>query len=86
MALGRHLVAAHIRSVVWVVPLLLGGSPMPLSGQARDTASLIIRQEELDALSSPRFTAPVEARNVLLTTYRELIATQGLKAMRRPAG
>src|SRR6266480_2153945 len=46
MALGRHLVAAHIRSVVWAVPLLLGGSPMSLPGQARDPISLIIRSDD----------------------------------------
>ena len=46
MAPGRHLVAAHIRSVVWVVPLLLGGSPMSLPGQARDPVSLIIRSDD----------------------------------------
>ena len=44
------------------------------------------RQGELDALTSDRFTGAVKARNVVLTTYRELIAKQGLKAMRRPAG
>jgi predicted glycoside hydrolase/deacetylase ChbG (UPF0249 family) len=44
------------------------------------------RQGELDALTSQRFTAAVKARNVVLTTYRELIAKQGLRAMRRPAG
>ncbi|HEY6210022.1 MAG TPA: ChbG/HpnK family deacetylase [Gemmatimonadales bacterium] len=44
------------------------------------------RQGELDALTSERFTAAIKARNVFLTTYRELIAKQGLKAMRRPAG
>jgi predicted glycoside hydrolase/deacetylase ChbG (UPF0249 family) len=43
------------------------------------------RQGELDALTSHRFTAAVKARNVVLTTYRELIAKQGLLAMRRPA-
>jgi len=46
MALGRHLVAAHIRSVVWAVPLLLGGSPMSLPGQAPDPVSLIIRSDD----------------------------------------
>src|SRR5437867_9292533 len=46
MALGRHLVAAHIRSVVWAVPLLLGGSLMSLPGQAPDPVSLIIRSDD----------------------------------------
>jgi predicted glycoside hydrolase/deacetylase ChbG (UPF0249 family) len=44
------------------------------------------RQGELDALTSQRFAAAVKARNIVLTTYRELITKQGLKAMRRPAG
>jgi len=44
------------------------------------------RQGELDALTSDRFAGAVKARNVVLTTYRELITKQGLKAMRRPAG
>src|SRR5881396_56263 len=44
------------------------------------------RQGELDALTSQKFTGAVKARNVVLTTYRELIAKHGLKAMRRPAG
>src|SRR5438093_9562159 len=43
------------------------------------------RQGELDALTSQRFTGALKARNVVLTTYRELIAKHGLKAMRRPA-
>ena len=43
------------------------------------------RQGELDALTSTRFTGALRARNVVLTTYRELIAKHGLKAMRRPA-
>src|SRR3989442_13263125 len=43
---SRHLVAAHIRSVVWAVPLLLGGSPMSLPGQAPDPVSLIIRSDD----------------------------------------
>jgi hypothetical protein len=98
MALGRHLVAAHIRSVVWVVPLLLGGSPIRLSGQVRHPVSLIICSNDTrlglpssDAHSkkiapTQRFTGALKARNVVLTTYRELIAKQGLKAMRRPAG
>src|SRR5439155_13999415 len=46
MAPGRHLVAAHIRSVVWALPLLFGGSPLSLPGQARDPVSLIIRSDD----------------------------------------
>lgn len=44
------------------------------------------RQGELDALTSRRFTEALKARSIQLTTYRELIAKEGLKAMRRPAG
>lgn len=44
------------------------------------------RQAELDALTSPRFRQALEARNVRLLTYRQLIDMQGLKTMRRPEG
>lgn len=42
------------------------------------------RQGELDALTSARFRAALEARNVRLMTYRQLIEMQGLKSMQRP--
>lgn len=42
------------------------------------------RQGELDALTSARFRAALEARKVRLLTYRQLIEMQGLKVMRRP--
>jgi predicted glycoside hydrolase/deacetylase ChbG (UPF0249 family) len=44
------------------------------------------RQGELTALTSPRFTAALKARNVVLLTYRDVIAKDGLKSMRRPVG
>jgi len=44
------------------------------------------RQGELDAVTSQRFRGAVKARGVRLLTYREVIATQGLKAMQRPKG
>ena len=44
------------------------------------------RQGELDALTSQRFRDAVKARNVQFLTYRQLIAMQGLKSMRRPEG
>jgi predicted glycoside hydrolase/deacetylase ChbG (UPF0249 family) len=44
------------------------------------------RQGELDALTSKRFSAALKARSVVLLTYRELIAKEGLKSMRRPVG
>jgi len=42
------------------------------------------RQGELTALTSQRFSAALKARNVVLLTYRDLIAREGLKSMRRP--
>jgi len=44
------------------------------------------RQGELDALTSSRFRDALNVRNVRLLTYRQLIAIQGLKSMRRPEG
>ena len=43
------------------------------------------RQGELSALLSPRFRAALKAHGVELVTYRQVIAMQGLKAMKRPA-
>ncbi len=42
------------------------------------------RQGELDALTSPRFSEALKARNIRLITYRQLIEMKGLKSMRRP--
>jgi hypothetical protein len=42
------------------------------------------RQGELDALTSPRFSDALKARNIQLLTYRQLIEKHGLKSMRRP--
>jgi predicted glycoside hydrolase/deacetylase ChbG (UPF0249 family) len=44
------------------------------------------RQGELDAVTSQRFRDALKAHNVQLLTYRQLIAMQGLKSMRRPEG
>ena len=44
------------------------------------------RQGELTALTSARFSAALKARNVVLLTYRDVIAKEGLKSMRRPVG
>ena len=44
------------------------------------------RQGELTALTSSRFSAALKARNVVLVTYRDVIAKEGLKSMRRPVG
>ncbi len=42
------------------------------------------RQGELDALTSRRFRRALQSRNIVLMTFRELIAREGLQAMRRP--
>ena len=52
----------------------------PLADMSRN------RQGELDAVTSPRFRAAVAGRKLHLITYRQLIAMQGLSAMRRPRG
>ncbi|MGQ0649363.1 MAG: ChbG/HpnK family deacetylase [Gemmatimonadaceae bacterium] len=44
------------------------------------------RQGELDALTSPRFREAINARNIQLLTYRQLIEMQGLKSQQRPGG
>ena len=44
------------------------------------------RQGELDALTSQRFGAALKAHNIVLLTYRQVIAKEGLKSMRRPVG
>jgi len=44
------------------------------------------RQGELTALTSAQFAAALKARNVVLLTYRDVIAKEGLKSMRRPVG
>ena len=43
------------------------------------------RQGELNALTSEKFKSALKARGVKLLTYRQLIAMEGLKSMRRPA-
>ena len=44
------------------------------------------RQGELDALTSQRFRDALKVHNIQLLTYRQLIAMQGLRSMRRPQG
>lgn len=44
------------------------------------------RQGELNALVSPRFRDALKSHDIHLLTYRQLIAMQGLKSMRRPEG
>src|SRR5205814_5246114 len=42
------------------------------------------RQRELTALTSQRFSAALKGHNVVLLTYRDVIAREGLQSMRRP--
>ncbi len=42
------------------------------------------RQGELTALTSQRFSSALKARNIVLLSYRDVIAKEGLKSMRRP--
>jgi predicted glycoside hydrolase/deacetylase ChbG (UPF0249 family) len=42
------------------------------------------RQGELNALTSPRFREALEARNIKLVNYRQVIEMLGLEAMTRP--
>ncbi len=44
------------------------------------------RQGELTALTSQRFSAALQARHIVLVNYRDVIAKEGLKSMRRPVG
>jgi predicted glycoside hydrolase/deacetylase ChbG (UPF0249 family) len=54
--------------------------------RAADGSSLVSkhRQAELNALCSPEFRALVRENKVTLITYRDLISSAGLKAMKRP--
>jgi len=50
----------------------------PLSDMSKN------RQGELTALTSPRFSSALKARNIQLLTYRDVIVREGLQSMRRP--
>src|SRR5207249_12123221 len=77
---GGNVVGTHVG---WDGPELVALLDMHADQPRPDMSKK--RQGELDALTSQRFAGAVKARNVRLITYRELIAKQGLKAMRRPA-
>lgn len=77
---GVHMVVTHVGVLDPELGALVDmntGNPLPEMGANR--------QGELDALTSRRFADAVRARNIRLITYRQLIAMQGLQAMRRPA-
>ena len=84
-----------LRSLAVYACVLLASAPAAALGKADATARtpdrvyLIIRTDDvgmLDALTSHRFTRALKARNVLVITYRALVAREGLKSMRRPVG
>src|SRR5262245_158411 len=76
---GLNLVVTHVGiSDCWLGALLDMTTGQPLPDMSKN------RQGELTALTSPRFSAALKARNVVLLTYRDLIAREGLKSMRRP--
>jgi len=76
---GLNLVVTHVGIDDAELGALLDmNTDQPLPDMSKN------RQGELTALTSPRFTAALKARNVELLTYRDLIAREGLKSMRRP--
>jgi chitin disaccharide deacetylase len=78
---GLHLVITHVGIDDAELGALLDmNTSDPLPDMSKN------RQGELTALTSPRFAAALKARNVVLVTYRDVIAKEGLKSMRRPVG
>ncbi|HEV8264809.1 MAG TPA: ChbG/HpnK family deacetylase [Gemmatimonadales bacterium] len=77
---GLNLVVTHVGLDDAELGALLDmNTDQPLPDMSKN------RQGELTALTSPRFAAALKARNVVLLTYRDLIAKEGLRSMRRPA-
>ena len=78
---GLNLVITHVGIDDAELGALLDmNTSNPLPDMSRN------RQGELDALTSPRFSAALKARNIRLVTYRQLIEMHGLQAMQRPGG
>lgn len=78
---GLNLVVTHVGIDDAELGALLDmNTDQPLPDMSKN------RQGELTALTSPRFKAALKAHNVVLVTYRDVIAKDGLKSMRRPVG
>ena len=71
-------VSAQTAAPTAVSALLDMNTDQPLPDMSKN------RQGEFTALTSPRFSAALKARNVVLVTYRDLITREGLQSMRRP--
>ena len=78
---GLNLVVTHVGIDDAELGALLDmNSDQPLPDMSKN------RQGELTALTSPRFSAALKAHHVVVVTYRDVIAKDGLKSMRRPVG
>lgn len=93
-AVARHHIAALIIGVLCTASLAAHDAAVAVSSLSLIMPNNVAMLDQLnaglgaqlDALTSQRFTEALNAHNVHLMTYRELIAKQGLSAMRRPAG
>ena len=78
---GLNLVVTHVGIDDAELGALLDmNTDQPLPDMSKN------RQGELTALTSAQFAAALKARNIVLLTYRDVIAKGGLKSMRRPVG
>jgi hypothetical protein len=93
--IGRLSRAVPLGAALVASSVLLASSSISGFAQADAPVYLIIRSDDAGMSHSVNMALQahvtaihraLKARNVVLTTYRELIAKHGLTAMRRPAG